>query len=97
MPHDAFNQVLQPGDIVMVPFFVKSVNQNEDYCNLDLSSVIEMPPEMRPTTLSYINTKQVLRSNPGDPIAFKVVKDGAHSRIDRVLPKSIDDNYPRQS
>lgn len=77
MPHDAKGRELKPGDLVVVPFRVKSVQQTEEYCNLELETCATMPPEHKfKTNLSAINTKMVLRANKGDDTSFAVIHRG---------------------
>jgi hypothetical protein len=77
MPHDAKGQILQPGDLVMVPCRVKAVHQMEDFCNLDLETCATMPPEHKyKTSVSAMNTQMVLRANKGDDTSFAVLNAG---------------------
>lgn len=68
MPHDAKGRLVEVGDIVMMPFKVKMVHSAEDFCNCDLESVYKMPGNDSRTSLSAVNTRQVLRARPGDVI-----------------------------
>ena len=58
MPHDCKGQVVEVGQEVVMRFIVKSVSQNEDYCNCMIESVYPMKPAGGPSSLS-VNTKQV--------------------------------------
>lgn len=62
MSHDKNGTQLEAGDIVTVEFRVTGVFPNADpnFCNCNLESVIPMPGNNIPTTLSAISTKQVL-------------------------------------
>lgn len=62
MPHDCKGNILNPGDVVLVPFKIKDVHQTEDYCNVNLETVATMGPEHKfHTSLSAINTKMMLK------------------------------------
>jgi hypothetical protein len=84
MPHDAKGRELHRGDIVMVPFKVRSVSATENHCNLELETVATMPPEhtYKPN-MSAMNTRMALRANPGDDISYTVVvgTDGIETRL----------------
>lgn len=82
MPHDAKNQELKPGDHVIVPFKVRSVQATEDYCNLELETIATMPPLHRhKSSLAAINTKMVVRANAGDDLGFEVLQAGESFKI----------------
>jgi hypothetical protein len=74
VPHDAFGNKLSPGDYVVIPFKVDQVSETEDWCNLCLTSLASMPPDHKSKiTLGAVNTKQVIRANPGDHTGFKIL------------------------
>jgi hypothetical protein len=82
MPHDAKGQELKPGDCVLVPFYVLSIAQTEDFCNLSLETCATMPPKNEfKTSLSAINTKMTIRANEGDDTTFVVMHVGMESRV----------------
>ena len=83
MPHDAKGRELKPGDKVLVPFIVKDVFMTEDYCNVNLESVATMPPiHNSKANLGAINTRMVIRANPGDETDFKAIIDGGAVRLE---------------
>ncbi len=53
---------------MVVPCLVKHVHQGEDYCNVDLETLADMPPNGGKSFISAVNTRQLLRANPGDDI-----------------------------
>lgn len=59
MPHDLDGNLLVPGDIVSMDFKIKAIHNTEEYCNMELESVLNLWPSSNPTTLSAVNTKQV--------------------------------------
>lgn len=59
MPHDCKGRVVEVGQEVIVRFEVKAVQQCENDCNVDLESVLGMPPSFAKTRLCQINTKQI--------------------------------------
>lgn len=65
MSHDKNGTLLKAGDIVTVEFEVTGVFQDADpnFCNCNLKSVLPMPGNGVHSTLSAINTKQVLLVN----------------------------------
>jgi hypothetical protein len=63
MPHDAQGRELKVGDTVIMPFTVKEVHMTEEFCNLKLESCFPMPGRHERTTLSEVNTRQVVRQN----------------------------------
>lgn len=66
MPHDAKGRLIEVGDTVLMPFRVKMVHAGEDFCNCDLQSIYPMPGDGSRTSLSAVNTRQVLRARFGD-------------------------------
>jgi len=70
--HDAFGRELKVGDTVMMPFKVKQIHSSEEYCNCDIESIATMPGNESHTSLSAVNTQQVIRANEGDETAFQV-------------------------
>lgn len=64
--HDAKGRPLKTGDRVLVPMVVKNTYGSEDYCNVELQSVIGRRPDGAKETVSSINTGVVLRANPED-------------------------------
>ena len=57
MPHDRNGRVLEVGDHVLVPCVVDSITTGEEYCNVTLKTLINMPPKDYPETI-VLNTKQ---------------------------------------
>jgi hypothetical protein len=76
MPHDAKGRLLKEGDVVLVPFTVTMVSTGENYCNVNLESVIGMPPDGTKTNLGAINTKQVYRAKKHDNGDWIPLDDG---------------------
>lgn len=60
MSHDKNGTLIQPGDTVTVECKVLSVTADQDFCNLNLESVLPMPGNGIKTAISAINAKQVL-------------------------------------
>ena len=58
MPHDKNGNVLKEGDRVDVPCIVKSITPGDEYCNVNLETLVPMPPYTVPSTI-VLNTKQV--------------------------------------
>jgi hypothetical protein len=61
MPHDRDGWLIEVGDHVTVEFVVTGVHPSASLCNVQLESVIPMPGATWTTTLSAINTKQVVK------------------------------------
>lgn len=61
MPHDRNGKLLQPGDKVMVPCVVESVQAGDEYCNVTLKTEHPMPPYTEPNSIT-LNTKQVIKA-----------------------------------
>jgi hypothetical protein len=59
MPHDCNGKLLKVGDVVNMQFKIKEIHNTEEYCNVNLESVLTMPPTGNRTTLGAVNTKQV--------------------------------------
>jgi len=71
--HDAKGRELVEGDVVLVPMRVTQLfPQLEDkgFCNVALETLATMPGNGVRTTLSAINTRQILRARPGDDVTF---------------------------
>lgn len=60
MPHDKRGEVLQVGDVVMVPCRIKAIHLTEEYCNVDLETQIAMFPTDDPTRLT-LNSRQTIK------------------------------------
>lgn len=75
--HDARENVLKVGDIVVVPAKILSVAPGE-YCTLNVETVGAMPGNGCKNQISALNTKQVYRLNPGDELGeiTTVERDG---------------------
>lgn len=66
MPHCRNNQLLKPGDRVMVECVVESVQEQTEYCNVTVRTVHPMPPYETGTSIT-LNTKQCEKlPDPGD-------------------------------
>jgi hypothetical protein len=61
MPHDQLGNLLKEGDDVVIPARIKKIHPHPDYCNVDVELTFTMPPEGSVTTLSAINTSQLLK------------------------------------
>lgn len=61
MPHDRNNNLIEVGDIVMVPCKVKSITMDENYCNLTVETQYSMPPYEEQRSTLTLNTKQVFK------------------------------------
>lgn len=59
MPHDANGVELKEGDSVIMEFTVQKVLANEEFCNVNLVSVLPCYPGINPTYFSAVNTRQV--------------------------------------
>lgn len=64
MPHDAKGNLLKVGDKVAIPATVTLISTGEGYCNCSVELDHPMPPDNTKTTMSALNTRQVVRSNP---------------------------------
>jgi hypothetical protein len=60
MPHDRNGNLIQVGDMVMIPCKIKEVHLTEDYCNVNLETKEEMYPTRDPSHFS-LNSKQVVK------------------------------------
>jgi hypothetical protein len=58
MPHDRKGKPLEPGDRVLIPAVVKSVQASEEYCNVTMVTEEPMPPYTEGSMLT-LNTRQV--------------------------------------
>ena len=58
MPHDRNGTELKVGDRVSVQAEIKSIQMQDDYCNVELVTLSPMPPYTDMTTLN-LNAKQV--------------------------------------
>jgi hypothetical protein len=76
--HDAKGRELKVGDRVMLPCTVIRLGDAEGYCNVSILSEATMPPEHKGSRISIgaVNTKQILRANDGDDLAYEVAQDG---------------------
>lgn len=79
--HDAKGRELKVGDRVIVPFTVTSVNASREYCNVGIESVATMPGNDSKCQIGAINTRQMLRANPGDDTSFEVSQVGAATEL----------------
>lgn len=59
MPHDRDGKLLHVGDLVLVPCRIKSITQEELYCNATLETRHPMPPYENPTTIT-LNARQIV-------------------------------------
>lgn len=64
--HDAKGRPLKAGDHVLIPAVVTELYETEDYCNVQLQTVIGRRPDGLLETIGAINTGVILRSNDGD-------------------------------
>lgn len=82
--HDCKGRELKVGDTVLVPCVVKQTVATEDFCNVTVETIAGMPPEHKSlTTVSALNTRQVIRANAGDDVFFtKVVESNGGTRIE---------------
>ena len=58
VPHDVNGKLIEVGDIVNVPCKVESVQTGEEYCNVMVKTIHNMPPYQNGTSIS-LNTRQV--------------------------------------
>jgi hypothetical protein len=82
--HDAFGREVKVGDTVMVPFKVTAVHASPEYCNVNLDTVASMPPYTYGNSM-VANTKQTLRANPGDDLAFVVLEEDGKRSLARPV------------
>ncbi len=61
MPHDKNNNLLQPGDEVIIRCVVKELNASQDFCNCQVETIEAMPPENYKQVM-WFNTRQVEKS-----------------------------------
>ena len=61
MPHDKNGVLLKVNDIVTVSCVITGISPSEDYCNLSLMTVEQMPPTNDRSYLS-LNAKQVVKA-----------------------------------
>lgn len=59
MPHDRDANELRVGDRVNVPCRIKAIHQTEHYCNVDLETLMPMPPTESPSGIA-LNAHQVV-------------------------------------
>lgn len=60
MPHDANGTPLKVGHMVIIQAQIKEISEAEDFCNCTVELLHRMPPNMTVTTISSINTRQLL-------------------------------------
>ncbi len=65
MPHDRNDNVLQVGDVVMVPCRVKAIHLTEEFCNLDLETIEVLFPSNNRSALT-LNAKQTVKPWPNE-------------------------------
>lgn len=62
MPHDKDGKEIKVGDRVTIEFEVKEVHMTENFCNVNLRSVIPMPPyNDQFLTVAAVNTRQCVK------------------------------------
>lgn len=66
MPHCSRGREIKVGDRVMIECIVESVQEGEEYCNVNLRTVRPMPPYTDGTVI-VLNTRQT-ESLPADEI-----------------------------
>jgi len=76
--HDAKGQPISKGDIVMIPCRVQSALANEELCNVTVETLASMPPNVGSRHTLTLNTKMLLRGNPGDDINIHGVDLGEY-------------------
>ena len=60
MPHDAKGNLLKVGDHVLIPGTITAIQSTDQYCNCHVELDYFMPPQEHKTSISAINTAQVL-------------------------------------
>ena len=63
MPHDMKGNLVQKGDVVMVPCVVEAVHEDPQFCNVTLKTVRPMPPYTEGTTV-VLNAQQCEKVEP---------------------------------
>lgn len=63
MPHDRNGVEIKTGDHVTMEFVVKDVYPHDWLCNVSLESVERFYPNDDKTSLSAVNTRQVVKVN----------------------------------
>ena len=73
--HDAKGRPLRPGDRVMIPGVIVSIAACDDYCNASVETHFVMPGNNSKSNFSSINTRQLLRAEPGDDLSLEPAPD----------------------
>lgn len=69
MPHDNKKQPLAVGDRVDIPCVVKAIHLSEEYCNVELESVVAMWPTEQRNSIT-LNSRQVVKQET--PVTLSV-------------------------
>jgi len=64
--HDAKQLPLKVGDTVLIPATITRLSDNEDYCNVDLTTTLGRRPDGAAEYVYGINTGVLRRNLPGD-------------------------------
>lgn len=86
--HDAKNRELHVGDVVLVPCVVKELTAGEDYCNVQLVTVLGRRPDGQRELIYAINTGVTLRNQPGDDNS-EVVTVYPNRVVNKVLTDTV--------
>lgn len=60
MSHDKNGTLIKIGDIVLIECEVKNISGDENYCSLDVETILPMPGNGHKNYIGALSTKQVL-------------------------------------
>ncbi len=95
MPHDKDGAELRVGDTVNIPCRVKAIHVTEDYCNVDLETLLEMPPTGHHSALT-LNSRQVtaMRQRPHMTMVDGHPTCSFHGKLLRETPLRLEWQCP---